>query len=76
MVGKVLFPRHNGFDGCYVPNRFEEFRRDVRVVSVVVLFEFFGLGGVFVSFRNNTLNDTQQMEDVDDGNGHREGSNR
>ena len=46
-------------------DRFAEFRRDVRVVFVVVLLNFFGLGGVFgLVLGNNTLNDTQQMRQM------------
>ena len=40
----------------------------------MVLFELFGLGGVFgLVLGNNTLNDITNETDVDDGNGYREG---
>ena len=56
-------------------NRFEEFRRDVRVVSVVVLFELFrSRRSVWVSFREQHVERYATNEtDVDDGNGYREG---
>ena len=56
-------------------DRFAEFRRDVRVVFVVVLFEFFRprWGVRFSSREQHVERHATDEADVDDGDGYREG---